>query len=115
MSSAPETATTTTTTTTKDGRLTHWFAVMAFSIIALAAITTNFDSSYSTPIDFSPNKGDYNITDQTKTVKWVVSAISIALSLASISVLAHVFIPQKFKNTHLETGMVGGQLCCCFC
>lgn len=80
-------------TNEKEGcRHTQWFAIMSFTIIALAALITNFDN-------------DTNVSDQTSKVKWVVSAISIALSLASISVLANLFIPEKFQKTSLETGM----------
>ena len=75
------------------GRQTQWFAIMAFSIIALAALVTNFEN-------------DTNVSDQSSEVKWVVSAISIALSFSTISVLAHLFISEKFMNTSLETGMV---------
>lgn len=94
--SAPATSTSTKSCddTDKDqgGRQTLWFAIMAFSIIALAALVTNFE-------------GDTNVGDQNSHVKWVVSAISIAFSFATISVLAHLFIPDKFMNTSLETGM----------
>ena len=73
--------------------LTLWYALTAFSIIALAAVVTNFESNT-------------NVGDQTSEIKWVVSAISIALAFATISLLAHIFIPKKFMNTNLETGLV---------
>ena len=98
--STPTTTTTTPKSTSncnddanRGGRTTQWFAIMAFSVIALAALVTNFEDGT-------------DIGDQTGEVKWVVSAISIAMSFATISVLAHVFIPDKFPNTNLETGMV---------
>lgn len=94
--STPTTNTTNTESCTKDetcGRQTQWFAIMAFSIIALASLVTNFDD-------------DANVSDQTSEVKWVVSAVSIAFAFATISVLAHFVIPDKFMNTNLETGMV---------
>jgi hypothetical protein len=73
-------------------RQTKWFAIMAFSIIALASTATNF-------------VGD-NVTDETKEVKWVVSLLSIAFSFATLSVLATIFTKEKFNNTSIETGMV---------
>jgi hypothetical protein len=99
MAAPPTTTTMTGTTSTKhEHHQTQWFAIMAFSIIALAALITNFDD-------------DTNVGDQAKEIKWVVAAISIAFSVSTISVLAHLVIPDKFTNTNLETGMVG-TICC---
>jgi hypothetical protein len=48
---------------------------------------------------------DGDISDQTKEVKWSVSAVSIALTLSSLSLLATIFLKDKFCNS-METGMV---------
>ena len=74
-------------------RMSHWFAVAAFSTIALVSITSNM-------------VGD--ISDQIKEVKWAVSAVSIALSFSVLALLATVVLKDKFVGTTIETGMVRG-------
>jgi hypothetical protein len=72
-------------------RQPHWFAVAAFSIIALVSMTSNFT-------------GD--ISNQTKEVKWSVSAVSIALTFSSLALIATMVLKDKFVGTTMETGMV---------
>lgn len=72
-------------------RQTQWFAVMAFSAVALAAMVTNFNTD--------------SIKDETREVKWAVSAISIALSMSTLSVVANQLLRDRFMNTNIETGM----------
>jgi hypothetical protein len=72
-------------------RQTQWFGVAAFTIIALVAMTNNFND---------------NISDETKEVKWAVSAVSIALTFSSVAVIANLFLKDKFVGTIMETGMV---------
>jgi Mg2+/citrate symporter len=71
-------------------RLGQWFAVAAFSTIALVAMTSNFDK----------------IKDQKKEVKWAVSAVSIALTFSALAVFAHVLLKAKFVGTAMEGGLV---------
>ena len=78
-------------------RNTHWWMVAAFSTIALVAITSEFG-------DEGGKEG--NITDQTKETKWAVSAISIALALSGLTVLALLRLKDKFVDTPVEGGMV---------
>ena len=72
-------------------RHSQWFAVAAFSIIALVAMTSNFDDK---------------ITDESKEVKWAASGVTIALSFSGLAVLGHVFLKEKFVGTVIEKGMV---------
>lgn len=72
-------------------RHSQWFAVTAFSIIALVAMTTNFEG---------------NITDESKEVKWAASTVTIALTFSALAVLAHVLLKEKFVGTVIEKGMV---------
>jgi len=83
-------------------RSSHWFAVAAFSTIALVSITTEFGD-----VGF---EGD--ITDQKRETKWAVSAISVALSLSGLAVFANLLLKDKFVDTPMEGGMVRCLLCC---
>lgn len=74
----------------KKTRQTQWFAVTAFSVIALVAMTSNFND---------------NIGDETKETKWAVSAVSIAFTMSSLACIANLFLKDKFVDTTMETGM----------
>jgi len=76
-------------------RSSHWFAVAAFSTIALVSITTEFGD-----VGF---EGD--ITDQKRETKWAVSAISVALGLSGLAVFANLLLKDKFVDTPMEGGM----------
>ena len=73
------------------GRQSHWFSVAAFSTIALVAITSTFD---------------VDISDQTKQIKWAVSAVSISLTFSALAVFANILVKDKFVDTPVEGGLV---------
>jgi hypothetical protein len=83
----------TTTTTTHCFRHGLWFAQVAFSVMALCAVTSRF-------------MDDVDIQDQEKHVKWTVSALSVVLSLSSLSTIAHVVSQDVFVGSVMEGGMV---------
>ena len=74
-----------------DSRFSRWFAVVAFSSVALTALITDLPG---------------NLSDEGKTVKWSASAISISLAMSALAWFAHMLIKDKFVGTHLEGGMV---------
>jgi preprotein translocase subunit SecE len=75
----------------KNIREMQWFAVAAFTAIALVSMTRNFAD---------------NINNETHEVKWAVSAVCIALTLSILAVVANFFLKDKFVGTNMETGMV---------
>ena len=85
-------ATTTTTMTAQDKKTRHsqWFAVAAFSTIALVAMTYDLGK----------------IKNQGMRVKWSVSAISLVLVFSALAFFAHIFLREKFANTAVEGGLV---------
>jgi hypothetical protein len=80
--------------------LTTWFAMFAFTVIALTSIVTT---------------DGFRIQDQSREVQWVISAISITLTFTTLSIIAHWFIAEQFMSTNLETGMVTSTLYIFFC
>jgi hypothetical protein len=72
-------------------RRSQWFAVAAFSIIALVSMTSNFDD---------------DIQDETKEVKWAVSGVSIALTFSALATIAHYLLKDKFVGKVTEGGLV---------
>jgi hypothetical protein len=87
--------------TTPCFRHSLWFAQVACSVVALCAVTSRFDD-------------DIGIEDQEKHVKWTVSALSVVLSLSSLSTLAHVVSPDVFVGSVMEGGMVRYTRCSLF-
>ena len=74
-------------------RNSHWFSVAAFTTIALVSIVNNF-----------PEGED--IKDQEDYTKWVVSAMSIALTFSTLGVFANLLLKDKFEGQILEGGLV---------
>lgn len=72
-------------------RNVQWFALAAFSNVALASMTSNFAN---------------DLSDETKEVKWVVSGVSVALALSTLSFIAHFVLKEKFVGTIMEGGLV---------
>jgi hypothetical protein len=82
---------TTMTDRDKKTRQSQWFAVAAFSTVALVALCSNFEGK---------------IKDEDMRVKWAVSAISLALIFSALAVFAHILLKEKFANTAMEGGLV---------
>ena len=74
----------------ESNRFSSWFATTAFSVIALVAMTIDWE-------------GD--VGDQMKEVKWSFSAILVSLCLSGLALLAHV-ARDKFVGTPVEGGLV---------
>ena len=75
----------------KKTRLSQWFAVAAFSTIALVSMTSNF-----------LNK----IKDEDRPSKWAVSAVSLTLTFSALAMFANILLKEKFVNTPMEGGLV---------
>lgn len=77
-------------TCNNNNRWSHWFATSVFAIIALVSLTSSLENN--------------DLKDQVTEVKWVYSALLIALLLAGLAVLAHA-AKDKFIGTPVETGL----------
>jgi hypothetical protein len=70
-------------------RISLWFSSGAFATIALVALLKDI--------------GD--VGDQKKEIKWGVSGISVALSLAGLAIFANMLLREKFVGAQVEGGM----------
>jgi hypothetical protein len=67
-----------------------WFTLLAYSIVALAALLWEVDK----------------VSDETSVNKWCVSAISISVAFSGLAVIASTFMRSKFTGTAMEGGLV---------
>jgi len=73
-------------------RSPHWFAVAAFSTIALVSITSSFEDGE-------------DLKDMEKETKWAVSAIIVSLFFSALAVFANLLVKDKFVDTLMEGGL----------
>jgi hypothetical protein len=82
--------------TRNPNRHSQWLPQAAFSTLCLVSIINSM-------------VGD--LKDQTKELKWSVSAFSISLGFAGIAIFAnYLLLNGKFQGTRMEGGMVSGTL-----
>jgi hypothetical protein len=67
-----------------------WFTLLAYSIVALAALLWEVDK----------------VSDESSVNKWCVSAISISVAFSGLAVIASTFMKSKFTGTAMEGGLV---------
>jgi hypothetical protein len=72
-----------------------WFTLLAYSIVALAALLWEVDK----------------VTDESSVNKWCVSAISISVAFSGLAVIASTFMKKKFVGTAMEGGLAFLLLC----
>jgi hypothetical protein len=71
-------------------RLGVWFALGAFSSIALVALVTRYDS----------------FEDEQAVIKWALATFCIAIGMAGLALIATVAVSDKFTSTKGEGVMV---------
>jgi hypothetical protein len=69
----------------------QWCALTAFSIVALVAMTSRFDS---------------DIQSEAMETQWVASAISVVLATAALTAMAHFALREVFVGSFVEGGLV---------
>lgn len=82
-------------TSTCNSRGPQWFALFAFSIVALTALLTEVGVPISD-----------QFTEYAQATKWSEAAISMSLAFSGLAVLAHMVRKDKFVGTVMEGGLV---------
>jgi hypothetical protein len=75
-------------------RCLQWFALAAFTTIALVAMTSRFDG---------------NISDATKEqceIPWATTAMGVVLIISTLSLVGHFFVKDRFVGSLAEGGLV---------
>jgi hypothetical protein len=82
-------------------RCAQWFALAAFTTIALVAMTSRFNG---------------NISDATKEqceIPWATTAMGVALITSTVSLASHFVVKDRFVGSLAEGGLVRRSCCVC--
>jgi hypothetical protein len=75
-------------------RCSQWFALAAFTTIALVAMTSRFDGNIS---DATKEQGE---------IPWATTAMGVVLIVSTLSLVGHFLVEDRFVGSLVEGGLV---------